>query len=78
MSTWHIKHGKWWMVQRCFDWWFSFGLHVDFKQRVTGKTANLPKEHQRCYGPYLDLHVLWFIISIGYQPYYSIGEEGYR
>jgi len=61
---WHIKYGRWWMIQWNFSGWFSFGVHLDFKRRHTGKTG-IP------YGPYLDLHLFCFIFSIGNNPYYS-------
>lgn len=64
MASWHEYHSKHFMIQWCFDWWFSFGIHVDFKRRKTGR-ANIP------YGPYAEIHFLWFILSIGYHPYYG-------
>ena len=58
------------MLQWCWSGWFSFGIHLDFKRRKTGKSG-IP------YGPYLDLHFLFLIISIGYNPYYSLdGADG--
>jgi hypothetical protein len=64
MSSWKIKHGRYWMLYWCWDKWFSFGIHIDFKRRETGKDK-IP------YGPYLEIHFLWFIFSLGYQPYYG-------
>lgn len=70
MASWYYRHGKYWLFQKCFDWWFSFGVHIDFKRRYTGKNR-IP------YGPYIDIHFLWFIISFGYNPYYSLdGSDG--
>ena len=52
------------MIQWQFDWWFSLGFHLDLRQRWSAI-------HQIHYGPYLDLHLGFFIISIGYHPVYS-------
>ena len=52
------------MIQWSFDSWISFGIHVDFKTRVNSK-KNIP------YGPYVDIHFLWFIFSFGVNPQYS-------
>lgn len=64
MAIWHEKHGKWWMLQWCFDWWFSFGIHIDFRRRKTGD-KKIP------YGPYFDIHFGWLVLSLGYHPYWS-------
>ena len=40
-SNWHCKYGRLWMVQWCFDLWFSFGVHIDFKRRINSK-YNIP------------------------------------
>jgi len=64
MSGWHLYYGRWWMIQWCFDWWFSLGIHVDFRTRV--RSTDLKK-----YGPYIDFHLGFIIISIGRNPVYS-------
>lgn len=64
MSRWNIKHGKYWMVQWCFNGWVSFGIHIDFKHRIASQT-------NEGYGPYIDLHLGPAIFSFGYRPYYS-------
>jgi hypothetical protein len=64
MAMWHIHSGKYWMIQWCIDWWISIGVHIDLKRRYTGK-------NKTPYGPYAELHFLFFIISFGYQPYYG-------
>ena len=70
MSSWYVKHGQYWCIQWCRDWWLSFGIHIDFKKRKTGK-------QKIRYGPYFDIHVFCFIISIGINPYYSLdGADG--
>ena len=62
MARQHIHHGSWWMVQWSFDWWFSLGLHIDFRVR-------------EAYGPYVDFHVGPFSISLGRVPLYTDEEE---
>jgi hypothetical protein len=64
MASEYTFSNKFFMFRSCFDWWFSFGIHIDFKKRKTGRDK-IP------YGPYLEIHFLWFILSIGYQPYYG-------
>jgi hypothetical protein len=96
MSSWKIKHGRYWMLYWCWDKWFSFGIHIDFKRRETGKdkipygpyleihwdkwfSFGIHIDFKRRetgkdkipYGPYLEIHFLWFIFSLGYQPYYG-------
>ena len=75
---WHIKAGKWWMIQWQWAGWLSFGIHLEPRRLYTGKT-HIP------YGPYLDIHFLCFIISFGFNPKYSneaeslaIGRGGLR
>lgn len=68
--SWHQKHGSWWMIQ----WhqglfWLSLGIHIDLKKRYVPKS-------DKYYGPYIDLHFLSIIISIGRNPYYSSAWEG--
>lgn len=57
---WHLWHGRWWMVQACFDGWLSLGIHVDPRRRRTA-------EGER-YAPYVDLHLGCFIVSLGVNP----------
>jgi len=64
--TWHLKHGSWWMVQWCRDGWYSLGIHVETKTRIA-----LTGGMRRPYGPYVDLHFLWFIVSLGRRPAYA-------
>lgn len=61
---WHTKFGKYWALHWQFDSWVSFGFHIDFKRR---KNA----QYKIKFGPYLDIHFLCFIFSIGYNPIYS-------
>jgi len=64
---WHIIYGKWWMLQWQFAWWFSFGVHIDFKRRINSTT-------KKQYSPYMDIHLFWLILSIGVNPYESLAE----
>jgi hypothetical protein len=63
---WYHKAGSWWMVQwvQPFDYWFGLGLHIDLKAR------RRPDNGER-YGPYIDLHIGWAILSLGVNPYHS-------
>ena len=70
MAQWNVIHNKYISLQYCFDGWISVGIHIDFKRRFTGANK-IP------YGPYIDIHFLWFILSLGYNPYYSLdGSDG--
>lgn len=60
-----MRWGRWWAVQWCLDGWISLGVHIDFRSRITSGP-----EPTR-YGPYLDLHLVCAIISLGVQPIYS-------
>lgn len=64
LDRWYLSHGRWWMVQACFDCWFSLGIHIDLKRRTEALTG-------KRFGPYLDLHLGWVIISLGFNPVYS-------
>ncbi len=63
-GRWWMFYGKWWMLQFCLDGWFSLGFHVDPRFRRTGKTGER-------YGPYVDLHLGCFIVSLGVNPVLS-------
>ena len=63
-GVWYMKSGKCWMIQWCWDGWISFGMHVDLKKRFASDT-NIQ------YAPYMDIHFLWFIFSVGVNPKYS-------
>ena len=49
--------------------WISFGVHIDFARRFVPRAVQY-------YGPYVDLHFLCFIFSVGRNPYYSSAWEG--
>lgn len=65
---WYTWHGSWWAVHWCWDWWFSLGIHVDLKKRVTAK------EGMR-YGPYADLHLGPAVFSVGVNPVWSCDRD---
>jgi len=62
MAKWNLKYGSWWMLYWSLDYMVSFGFHIDFKRRKTGRD-------KKPYGPYIDIHFLWFILSFGYHPH---------
>lgn len=64
---WHIKYGKWWMIQWQFASWISIGIHIDVKTKVNSITKIK-------YAPYIDIHFLFFIFSLGLNPYESLAE----
>lgn len=61
---WHVCHGAWWMVQWQFDGWASLGVHLDLKRRYTAREGI-------AFGPYIDLHLGCFIVSLGVNPRFS-------
>lgn len=61
---WHLKYNSWWMVQWTWDWWFSLGVHLDLRQRINAR-------NKQKYGPYIDFHLGFVIVSIGVNPVYS-------
>lgn len=59
MYRWYVYYGSWWALQ--FLWppdWFSLGIHLDLRRR--GR-----------YGPYVDLHIGFWILSLGFHPIYA-------
>ena len=64
MYRWYIYYGSWWALQ--FLWppdWFSLGIHIDPRYRVRGD--------KKTFGPYIDLHLGFWILSLGNHPIYS-------
>ncbi len=53
--------GSWWACQRNSG--LSLGLHVELRQHVSGAGVR--------YGPYLDLHLIQWVVSIGVNPIYA-------
>lgn len=64
MAVWHLKHGRWWMLQWCFAGWFSLGIHIEPRTGITTKSGFR-------FGPYVDLHLGPFILSLGRRPQFT-------
>lgn len=64
LDRWYLAHGSWWMVQACFDGWFSLGIHIDGKRRINAGNG-------RRFGPYVDLHLGCVILSLGVNPVWT-------
>ena len=60
LPRWGVRHGRWWMLQYMLDMTLSLGIHID------------PRHHPRAdcgpYGPYVDLHILCLVVSLGFNP----------
>jgi len=52
------------MIQWQLNGWLSLGIHVDWRARRRGDTGMR-------YGPYVDLHLGFVILSFGVNPQYS-------
>ena len=63
MARWHLRYGRWWMLQWSWNGWLSLGVHVDFRRRPVGEG--------KTYGPYIDIHVGPAILSVGNNPVYT-------
>lgn len=59
MST--MRYGSWWAVQRNHG--LSLGVHLELRRRRTNDGTR--------YGPYLDLHVVQWVVSVGVNPIYA-------
>ena len=79
-NNWYMWYRHYWMFQFCLGGWISFGIHIDWTRRyVYGK-----KTRENAYGPYIDIHFLCCILSLGYYPvrsttypiYGSVGRGG--
>lgn len=67
MACWHLRSGRWWMVQWSFAGWLSLGIHIDPRSRL----IDAGKYRGRRSGPYIDIHLGVFIISLGRLPEYT-------
>ena len=64
---WNVRYGTLWMVQWQWSWWVSLGIHFDPVRRLVSSG-----EYEGwTYGPYLDLHCFFFILSLGWHPFLS-------
>jgi hypothetical protein len=68
MAAWRSAHGSWWATHFCWDWFLSFGVHVDAKRRYTAR-ERIP------YGPYVDFHLGPAVLSLGVNPIYSTDRD---
>lgn len=55
------RWGSWWAVQSTPG--FSLGIHVDPRSRLAANDVR--------YGPYVDLHLIRWVVSVGVNPIYS-------
>jgi len=56
-----VRYGSWWAVQR--NGGLSLGVHLEpFAHRTNDGVR---------YGPYLDLHLIQWVVSIGVNPIYA-------
>jgi hypothetical protein len=55
------RWGSWWAIQSTPG--LSFGVHIDIRCRLAINDVR--------YGPYIDLHVFRWIVSLGVNPIYS-------
>jgi hypothetical protein len=54
-------YGSWWAIQR--NGGFSLGVHFDWARRTARDGTR--------FGPYLDLHLVQWVVSVGVQPIYA-------
>jgi len=59
-----MRHGKWWKVEVVLDRWLSFGIHIDYARRTTGRTGVR-------FAPYVDIYLGVLILSFGLRPVLS-------
>lgn len=60
---WGVAHNTWLAVQWSTEYALSLGLHLELRTRLNAAGDR--------YGPYVDLHVPFAIISVGRRPVYS-------
>lgn len=65
-DTWYSRHGTWWAAHWCLSQGITIlpGVHFDWHRRRTAR------EDIR-YGPYVDIHWLFGVISFGVNPVWS-------
>lgn len=56
-----MRYGRWWAVQRHAG--LSLGVHLELRARRTNAGTR--------YGPYVDLHVGPFVVSVGVNPIHA-------
>lgn len=55
-----MRYGSWWAVQPIPG--LSLGVHLDVRRRTAANDLR--------YGPYVDLHLLRWVVSVGVNPAY--------
>lgn len=58
-----MRYGSWWAVQR-HDSPINFGLHGEWRWWLRTNSGVR-------YGPYLDVHLPWLVLSVGRNPIYA-------
>jgi hypothetical protein len=66
---WGTSHNRWFAVQWSWEYALSLGVHLEWRTR-----RNSAGER---YGPYLDVHVPFGIVSVGRRPFYSKDWESF-
>ena len=56
-----MRYGTYWACQRNSG--LSLGIHVEWRSRMSGAGVR--------YGPYVDLHLIQWVVSIGVNPIYA-------
>jgi len=56
-----MRYGSWWAIQRNSG--LSLGVHLEVRSHVSGVGVR--------YGPYVDLHVIQWVVSVGVNPIYA-------
>lgn len=65
-----IKFGSWWAIQYDGNRPIALGFHVELRR--------MPARPNMTYGPYIDIHVPYLIISIGRHPIYTYPDDMIR
>lgn len=63
----YLLYGRWWSVVFYSGRALSLGIHIEYWRRERGTAFGGP----RFYGPYVDLHIFWFCVSVGNWPIYA-------
>lgn len=71
---WYMIWGRWWLVYWTLDLTFSLGVHVEPHCRP----YNLKTGEHSSYGPYVDIHLPMFVISLGNNPVYMEAIDALR
>lgn len=72
LSRWGERHGRWWAFQWDLNRPFAVGLHLEHRSLPSGHP-----EHP-VFGPHLDVHLPFVIVSVGRHPIYTLREDAER